>query len=238
MPEIFYDDTRRMRQHARREFLFILIAVASLILFVAAIVEKLRFLMICLPFIGGLSCLALYLSKRSFLRHKPTDTYFAIPAPPLSLEALTEALGCEKLTEDAYVLLVENKWLRLRLLLQYTAIFDREFLTKERSHLNKAINQKYHLKETGPLDEIGKRLRINLVVCEQDSPAVVQWVGQNRNHIIHRNEGIIHAAVALDSRVLYLPRIYDELTSNQLDKYCAAAEILTGVLQIIENQTN
>lgn len=113
-----------------------------------------------------------------------------------------------------------------RTLIQYCDCFNRQELANQRSKANQLINKRYGVDSSVSLFEAKTKFRINLVVCQKNSPELLAWVKHDVNKLLSRNESIVQMAIALDDNLLLVPDFTNPLMLHELNRYVVATQMV------------
>ena len=97
---------------------------------------------------------------------------------------------------------------------------------KQRKRINRSVNAQYGVSTKVSIYEAGKRLRINLIVCDTDSEELHAWCGSKVSYLFDRTESVLSAVIIMDERKLVFPACAGELSVAQVQCYESAAMLL------------
>ena len=228
MPPVFFERIRKMRICAWIE----LFCVVFLIFFSGLFFESLlRGAPLWPALLFAFVCaIGLYISYIYFNKFEKPEPY-RIHISVKDFDSVAQALGAVMLEDDAFVVFREQERISLRILALHCKAFHKKELDVRRRRLNKCINRKYQIRSTGPWDEIGRRARINLVVCDSGNAKLTSWVCACTEMLLRRTEAIIPAALILDEETLLFPAYMQHLHIMELKRYETAALVLTECLK-------
>ena len=111
---------------------------------------------------------------------------------------------------------IENYYnMRIRMLIQYENQFNRELVAKNRNKANYKANKTLGIKQVASNWEIMRMLRINLLICNNSSNELLNWV-QSTSHSIRRAESIFNFAYIRSEDALIVPALQGSFEVSQV----------------------
>lgn len=230
MPDLFYQRLKRLKTQGILTLLCVIFAFASGILGVAVWTEN-QIAAVCFFVLFSGSLVGIYVLARRGERKERLPEPYSVPVFLNRKEAILSAFGANRVEENSYVGFCSWGDFSMRVLILLDDCFDADAASRNRKRANRKINQQYQMSNEISMDQSYSALRINLAIVEQDNGALHHWVNRNPGELLRRVEAIINAAVVLDEQKLLFPCVQEAVTLRDLNKYQAAAELLSGVLQ-------
>lgn len=233
MPLSFYKHIRRLWLHAIVD----LIGTVLLIVFLALSIELLiakrsAGMLLVTAFIIVIFGTVMIINKKKLKIDFSNTPPYKIPITIDTIHGFAQSCGANSIDDSsAYVTFAYIQKIRVRMLIQYSSEFDHAIISKKRKQLNKVVNTKYSIKTSGSLYDSLASLRINLVICDKSSLAMIDWVNKKTTELLSRNESIVSVAVDLEEKTLLFPSHVSNLSIIELKKYVLAGEYLINCLQ-------
>ena len=232
MPELFELRIRQMRICAVTELVCILMGLPVIGLLALALTAEVSLGAAAALAVAALICVVCFACCRVFIgKRRVHGTHCEIPVGIGTYEELTAAMSGTAMRENAYIAFMEQNGMKIRVLMQYAPVFNQQAFSKQRKSVNAEANKQFRISSSVSIYEAFKRLRINLVVCGEADDALLAWVNRDAYPLLHRNEAVVNAAVALGTGKLLFPVCVDHLTLLELKRYEAAARLLAEKLR-------
>ncbi len=174
-----------------------------------------------------LTALAAWLTLRAVRRYKADQRQrdlFRFPIRPEKLSALLNGADAFYAEENSVCFLIERRRMRVRELVQVFSEFDRAQQKQEQDRVNKKVNRL--LGETGRMESGVKYMRVQCVVCDAQSEALVRWLVSDFARLLTRGEIIVRAAVVRDRSELLFPIVQEPVYPFVIDLYQTAFLLL------------
>lgn len=227
MPELFEKRIRIMKFGAYFDICSIVLALLFGLLTVVACYKTGFNITVCI--LGGstISCIIVMIVKnRLYLQQTKKQDAYHLDLNAVDVNSVVRQLSAVAVDTNAFFTFSRVGRFDGRVLIQHTPSFDQAKLSTQRKRVNGVINKKYGLRSNLPMYKSLKKLRINLVICNEASPLLVQWVCKNTELLLSRNESIINGAVVVEQRQLILPGCIYELSLIEVNKYEQALRYL------------
>lgn len=181
----------------------------------------------------ALLCGLVLLSLHCYLKkNSGTFSPYRIPILPHNLDAATAMLYTQKVGDDAYGFVGNCGKIKVRLLALYQSRFAEDQLALRRKKANAVLNKTHCIPREESLFEAISRLRINVVICQEETEELNKWVSKRTSQMLLRNESIVSAAILLNSQELLFPAFLSgDVELKEINKYEAAARILVERLR-------
>ena len=217
---------RRLRRLARAQLALLLLGIPMAGIAIAFWIARpgLWYFAAGVILLTALGLFAYLRAERRYRADYQDQALFRFSIRPEKLAALLSGEGAVYSEADAVCFLIEERHMRIRELIQTVSAFDRAAVKKARERANRRINRL--IGETDRMESGVKYMRINCVVCDSESDALVRWVVSDFARLLTRNEIIVHAAVIRDRSELLLPVIKEPVYSYVIDLYQAAFLLL------------
>lgn len=233
MPDSFFHRIKMMRIHQTIQLICLIMAMISCGVLIQCMLEGNIVLEVGL-FLGIMAVvsISLLIYSRRYLKDRSGNfPFYRIPIAVETVDDIVKLLGAGEVAPNAFFSLFTCKNIKVRLLMLYCPVFSEEMVKKQRRTANKKINSLFSSPANEPYFEAVARHRINLVVCDNCNDELLAWVTRNPEHLMHRNESIMAAAVILQEKMLILPAfVSGDLDFKQLKKYEIACNTLSTQL--------
>lgn len=225
MPSSFYNQIKLMKRYSAIETFGSLLIVVWIILAIAA---WNRSFYISLGFIIALavSALLLYYFAVDKRRKVTASEPYCIPISKQSTQKVLTSLEAKEVGKNAYVSFLNCCGLSIRILSQYAPHFLPNELAKQRKNANRYINQMYHITSDVSSWRAHSMLRINLIICQEESKQLLVWLQQDADRLLSRVESSINVVVFPEKGMFLFPSCVGDLSFVQLKKYQIAGELL------------
>lgn len=233
MPPRFYTRTRTMKRCAVSDLICTVILIVALGSAVELLVLHGSFLAIAIAMAAVLTCVVLLVCNARRIKALSDSLIpYCIPLDNETLSSIVSSLDAAEMGSGGYAAFSKLGKYTVRLLIQHAPQFDQRELSQQRKKLNRKINARYQVKSQMPLFEALSMLRINLVVCNEAPADLSEYLEQNIEVLLSRNELIVPAVIVLDRQQLFFPDCMAALTINQLARYVTAAQYLCDALTV------
>ena len=230
MPELFELRLRQMRICAGIELACILLGILVIGLLVVDLTAEVSLGAAALA-VAALICVVCFACCRAFIsKRRVHGAHYEIPVGIGTYEKLTAIMSGVVMRKNAHIAFMDQNRMIIRVLMQYAPVFRQQEFLKQRKSVNAEANRQFCIPSSVSIYEVFKQMRINLVVCEEANDALLAWVSRNAHPLLHRNEAVVNAAVVLKTGKLIFPVCVDHLSLLELERYEAAARLLTEKL--------
>lgn len=224
MPEDFYKHVKQLKIHSYLQMLTIIFAIVTCGLALGMLSDN----KITSAYLAAIS-VSLFIVFFSLDRLKNRnfpDFYIALVSTD-DIENTLLKYGADRISDDSYVWFCNISRFQARTLILLADEFERDTIKNKKRKTNRLINQKYNISQEISISDSYAKLRINLLIVNCDSIGIRNWISKNTETSLRRAEPIINAAIILDKKELFFPSLQENVRLNELNKYLAAAEILT-----------
>lgn len=226
MPEDFYKHVKQLKIHSYIQLLTIVFAIIACGLALGMLSDN-KTTSACLAVIS-VSLFIVFFSFDRIKNRSFPDFYTAL----ISTDDIENTLlkhGADKIADDAYVWFCSISGFQICTLVLRADEFERDTISNKKRRINRIINQKYNISQEISISDSYAKLRINLLIVNCDSIDIHNWISKNAAIFLGRAEPIINAAIVLDKKELFFPALQENVQLNELNKYLAAAEMLTRI---------
>lgn len=225
MPASFYNQIKLLKRYSVVETFGSLLIVVWIILVIAMWNKSIY---ISVGFIIALVVSALLLYYFSVDKHRKVIALepYHILIPEQSVQEIVNSLEAKEVSKDAYVSFLNCSGLSIRILSQFAPHFLPNELAKQRKTANRNINRIYHITSDVSSWSAHSMLRINLIVCQEESEQLLVWLQRDADRLLSRVESIINVAVLPEKGMFLFPSCVGDLSLVQLKKYQVAGELL------------
>lgn len=226
MPDSFYKHVKQLKAHAYLQMITITIAIITCGLALGMLSTS-GIISACFAAISIFSFIIFFLLDKVKNKSCP-DFYTAI----VSIDDIENTLlkyEADKISDDAYVCFCTISRFHARILILLEDEFEEDVVKSRKKRINRIINRKYDVSREISISESYTKLRINLLVVNCDGNGIRSWINKNAAVSLRRAEPIINAAIVLDKKELLFPSLRENVRLNELNKYLAAAEMLTRI---------
>lgn len=235
MPQEFYMYTRKIRLLSVINVCCLLTAIFCVGLSLELLINQgfdLTVLVFALLFTLCVVIMVFIARRTHFL---PADTEpYCVPLSFKSKDAIISALGAKEIDNAVYASVIAIKGYSARIMIQEAESFDKSLLSKQRKKANQILNKQLNTRSEVPLYSALKMIRINLVICEENSPSLHEYLTGSTSNLLSRNEIVIPAAVVLSERKMLYPKCMADVTPNELSRYIAVATYLVEKLNRVQ----
>lgn len=227
MPREFYARARTIKTFTLINLFCLLSSIVSVCLSFELLLTRGLDLLI-LPFILiVLLCVILmvWVEQRTRFLSKDLDPYYA----PLFFETkeyIVSVLGAININDEIYASTDSINGYSARILVQDATHCNYTELSKQRKKANQVLNKRYGTQQEVPLYSALKMIRVNLLICNEDSESLHQYLSNNIGKLLSRNEVVIPVAAVINEQKILYPKCPANLTLNQLSRYVAVADYL------------
>ena len=217
---------RRLRRLAPAQLALFLLGIPMTVISAALLFSRPErwYFAVGILLLAAIGLFAYLRAERRYRTDFQNQELFRFSIRPELLDALLRGDGAVYSEADAVCFLIEERHMRIRELILTVPAFDRAAVRKARERANRRINRL--IGETDRMESGVKYMRINCVVCDSESDALVRWVVSDFARLLTRNEIIVHAAIIRDRSELLLPVIKEPVYPYVLDLYQAAFLLL------------
>lgn len=230
MPESFYTRIKLLKRYSVVETLGILFAVLCAIFAIATWKKgyvSLGFLLALVVTVGLLYWLSVD-KRRKVAASEP----YRIAVSKQSVQEVLAVFDAKEIAASDYVSFLYCKGVSVRLLFQIAPVFLPDALKKRKRSANRRINQIYHISDNISTWEAHSMLRVNLLVCQEESEQLLTWLQRDADRLLSRAESIINAAVFPEKGELLFPACTSDASFVELKKYQIAGEMLWNHLSM------
>ena len=235
MPQEFYMYTRKIRLLSVMNVCCLLTAIFCVGLSLELLINR-RFDLAVLAFALLFSlCVVImvFIARHTHLLSADTEPY-CVPLFLESKDAIISALGAKEIENTVYASVIAIKGYSTRIMIQEAEPFDKSLMSKQRKKANQILNKQLNAHSEVPLYSALKMIRINLVICEKNSPSLHEYLSRSTSNLLSRNEIVIPAAVILSEQKMLYPKCTADVTPNQLSRYTAVATYLVDRLNTVQ----
>ena len=233
MPELFQYRIKIMRIHQIIQLISLIIAMFSCGLLLQCMFEGriLPSAAIILGIMALCSISSLIWSHKYIKRVSGQFPCYHIPVDVDSIDMVVERFSGNEVIPDSYVSFSGFQNIKIRTLITYCPSFSETATKKQRKKANNKVNSLFPTPSSEPYHKAIARQRINLVVCNSCNDELLMWINRMPEHLMHRNESILSAAIVLDEKTLLLPAIFSGgLDLKQINKYEYSCNMLFNSL--------
>ena len=174
-----------------------------------------------------------FIARRTHSLSADTEPY-CVSLSLKSKDAIISALGAKEIDNAVSASVIAIKGYSARIIIQEAESFDKSLLSKQRKKANQILNKQLNTRSEVPLYSALKMIRINLVICEENSPSLHEYLTGSTSNLLSRNEIVIPAAVVLSERKMLYPKCAADVTPNELSRYIAVAAYLVEKLNRVQ----
>lgn len=226
MPEAFYKHVKLLKTRAYLQMLAIVIALITCV-FAIGMLSTNGIISACFAVASIFSFVIFFLLGRAKNKNFP-DFYTAVVSTA-DIENTLSKYEADQISDDAYVCFCNLSKFHARILILMEDEFEEDIVKSQKRRINRVINRKCDISQEISISESYTNLRINLLIVNCDGNGIRNWINRKAAVSLRRAEAIVNAAIVLDKKELLFPSLRENAYLNDLNKYLAAAEMLTRI---------
>lgn len=226
MPQEFFSRTKAMRAFAVGNLCCLISIIISVGLSIELLICGLISLSLPLILFSVLCVTIMVLIDRKIYFMSIDSEPYRISLHSGATDFIISKLNAHEIYSGVFVADTSICGYATHIMIQSILLFDSSELSKQRKKAHQVMKKRCKMKVDVPLYDALKMIRVNLVICERDSPSLYAYLQKNAVNLLHRNETVIPVVVVLSEQIMLYPNCMANLTLNQISRYVAVANYL------------